>query len=64
MLYDERRIYINGESYLAAGRDARLMQRLADERRLDAATLRRASRAALELLALWKEAGWLHDEFE
>jgi len=40
------------------------MQRLADERRLDAATLRRASRAALELLALWKEAGWLHDEFE
>jgi 50S ribosomal protein L16 3-hydroxylase len=62
MLYDERHVYVNGESWRAAGADARLMQRLADERRLDAAALARASAAALELLASWCEAGWAREE--
>ena len=39
MLYDERRVYINGESYRAGGRDARAMRELADRRRLGAAPL-------------------------
>ena len=60
MMYDARHVFINGESYRAAGRDATLMQRLADQRRLDARDLARASDAALELLSSWCEAGWVH----
>lgn len=60
MVYDARHVFINGESYRAAGRDATLMQRLADQRRLDARDLARASDAALELLSSWCEAGWVH----
>jgi 50S ribosomal protein L16 3-hydroxylase len=62
MLYDERHLYINGESFRAAGRDARLMQRLADQRVLGARDLARASDDALALLGDWCEAGWLHAE--
>jgi 50S ribosomal protein L16 3-hydroxylase len=60
MMYDDRHVFINGESYRAAGRDAALMRRLADERRLGARELARASDAALELLSTWCEAGWAH----
>ena len=60
MMYDEAHIFINGESYRAKGADARLMQSLADSRSLDARQLRKASVAALSLLADWHEAGWLH----
>jgi 50S ribosomal protein L16 3-hydroxylase len=60
MLYDARHIYINGESFRAAGADARLMQRLANQRQLSAKDLARASEGALELLAEWCSAGWLH----
>ncbi len=60
MLYDEHHVYINGESWRAGGRDARLMQRLADGRRLRPADLQRASDEALELLASWCDAGWAH----
>ena len=62
MLYDARHIYINGESFLAGGRDATLMRRLADRRELQARDLARASDGALELLADWCEAGWAHAE--
>jgi 50S ribosomal protein L16 3-hydroxylase len=62
MLYDTRHLYINGESIRASGRDARLMQRLADERMLGARDLARASDDALALLGDWCEAGWLHAE--
>ena len=58
MLYDEAHVFINGESYRAAGRDAKLMHRLADERRLAAADVRRLSTAAHALLVRWAEAGW------
>lgn len=60
MLYDEQRIYLNGESYRAGGRDARAMQALADRRCLDAPAVARLSDAARELLAAWIEAGWIH----
>ena len=60
MLYDERHIYINGESFRAGGRDATLMRKLADQRRLEAGDLRKASDDALELMGDWAEAGWLH----
>ncbi|AVS87820.1 cupin [Paracidovorax avenae] len=60
MMYDARHVFINGESYLAGGRDATLMRRLADQRELIARDLARASEDALELLASWCDAGWVH----
>ena len=60
MLYDDRFVFINGESFRAAGRDATLMRRLADRRRLQADELRRLSADARELLGDWLAAGWLH----
>jgi 50S ribosomal protein L16 3-hydroxylase len=62
MLYDAEHVYINGESYRAAGRDAVLMRRLADERQLAAAELGRASAAARALLGDWCEDGWAHEQ--
>ncbi|MFN4360092.1 MAG: JmjC domain-containing protein [Hylemonella sp.] len=61
MLYDAEHIYINGESYRAAGKDATLMRRLADERTLAASDVTRASAAARELLQAWCEDGWAHE---
>jgi 50S ribosomal protein L16 3-hydroxylase len=60
MMYDTHHVFINGESYRAAGRDATLMRRLADERQLTARELARASNDALELLSSWCDAGWAH----
>ena len=60
MLYDDERIYLNGESYLAAGRDARTMRTLADRRELGAAEIVRSSAAARTLLDAWMQAGWMH----
>jgi 50S ribosomal protein L16 3-hydroxylase len=59
MMYDANHIFINGESYLARGADARLMQRLADHRALYPHELSKASRGALDLLADWHSSGWL-----
>ncbi len=60
MVYDAHHIFINGDSYRAAGRDAALMRQLADQRQLDRAALASASDAALELLSEWCSAGWAH----
>jgi 50S ribosomal protein L16 3-hydroxylase len=60
MMYDAHHVFMNGESYRARGRDATLMQRLADRRELLAGDLRAASPQALELLDEWHSAGWLH----
>jgi 50S ribosomal protein L16 3-hydroxylase len=58
MLYDERFVFVNGEAYRAGGRDATLMRRLADARRLDARSVSGASPAARALLEAWLRAGW------
>jgi 50S ribosomal protein L16 3-hydroxylase len=58
MLYDADHVFINGESYRAGGSDATLMRRLADERRLERADVRRLGVDARELLVRWVEAGW------
>jgi 50S ribosomal protein L16 3-hydroxylase len=60
MLHDRRHVFINGEAWRAAGRDAALMRRLADRRQLEAGELEGASAAALELLRSWCDAGWAH----
>ncbi len=59
MLYDERHVFINGESYRAAGRDARLMRRLADQRWLGPADCARLGEQASGLLDDWLHQGWL-----
>jgi 50S ribosomal protein L16 3-hydroxylase len=64
MMYDERQVFINGESFRAGGRDARLMARLADSRRLAAKQVERLSPAARELLDEWLRQGWLRVEEE
>lgn len=62
MMYDAEHIFINGESYRAAGEDAQLMRQLANTRSLDCKALARASDDALELLSSWCDAGWLHPQ--
>lgn len=59
MMFDARHIFLNGESWLAAGQDARLMRRLADQRCLMPAELGKASDGALSLLQEWIDEGWL-----
>ncbi len=59
MLYDAAHVFLNGESFRASGRDARLMQRLADQRALAAADVARLSAGAFELLSQWTEDGWV-----
>jgi 50S ribosomal protein L16 3-hydroxylase len=58
MMYDDRHVFINGESFRASGRDARLMRVLADERRLSARESSRLSGAAREVVADWIGQGW------
>ncbi|MEP7295729.1 MAG: cupin domain-containing protein [Burkholderiales bacterium] len=58
-LYDERHVFINGESFRASGRDARLMRRLADRRRLTGAEVAALSEGARGLLDDWLADGWL-----
>lgn len=59
MMYDRQHIFLNGESWRAAGADARLMRLLADQRFLSAQELEGASPQALALLNEWCEDGWL-----
>ena len=61
MMFDAQHIFINGESFLAKGRDAALMRRLADNRALDARDVARFSVGATSLLGSWIEAGWIHE---
>ena len=60
MLYDDHHVFINGEAFVAGGRDAKLMQRLADQRQLLAGDVARLSPAAQALVSDWADAGWLH----
>lgn len=59
MMYDQERVYINGESFDAGGRDAELMRDLADNRSLSAQAYRQLSRQARALVQDWLAAGWL-----
>ena len=59
MLYDDLHVFINGESFQAAGRDAKLMRRLADRRMLSARELAALSAPARDLLDDWVAARWM-----
>ena len=60
MMYDEQHVFINGESFRAGGRDARLMRRLADDRSLPAQDAASLSDDAFSLVDEWARNGWLH----
>ena len=62
MMYDAWHVFINGESFRAGGRDAKLMRRLADLRRLTAREMQALGGDARGLVDEWAEAGWLHAE--
>ncbi|MFV0681566.1 JmjC domain-containing protein [Ottowia sp.] len=62
MMYDTHHLFINGESYRASGRDARLLRQLADGRGLSAAQVKALSDGASEFVSQWRQAGWLHDD--
>lgn len=60
MMFDARHVFINGEAFRAGGRDAGLMQRLANQRHLNLAQVSKLSDAARDLLQQWVQAGWVH----
>jgi 50S ribosomal protein L16 3-hydroxylase len=60
MMHDRHHVFINGESFLAGGADARLMHELADRRMLPLQRVLKASSDAQGLMGQWFEAGWLH----
>ena len=64
MLYDDWHVFINGESFQAAGRDATLMRRLADQRLMSARERAALSPPARELLDDWIAAGWILPNLE
>ena len=58
MLYDERHIFINGESFVASGQDAQLMQQLANDRFLVSSDVNLLTEPAKEILDQWCNDGW------
>lgn len=59
MLYDDAQVFINGESWRTAGRDAAVLRRLADQRYLPSQALRRAGGTLREVMVQWARQGWL-----
>ncbi|WP_416548278.1 JmjC domain-containing protein [Limnohabitans sp. DCL3] len=59
MLYDDRHVFINGESFRSGGIDARYLRQLADDRRLSASSCAKLSRSAQAALLDWMSADWL-----
>jgi 50S ribosomal protein L16 3-hydroxylase len=60
MLFDAKHIFINGESFRAAGKDAKLLRKLANEKTLSAVLASQLSDNAAELMQAWWEEGWWH----
>jgi 50S ribosomal protein L16 3-hydroxylase len=59
MLYDVRHVFINGDAVPVRGDAAAVLRRLANDRTLDAPTVRNADRYVQALLAEWFAAGWI-----
>ncbi len=62
MLYDADHVFINGESFNAGGKDAQLMQTLANTRCLGAVEVKRLSAGARALMEDWCAVGWVHPD--
>lgn len=61
MLYDKGHVYMNGESFKAAGKDFGLMRRLANMRQLSGNERRHLSESAAATLNEWVRAGWVRE---
>jgi 50S ribosomal protein L16 3-hydroxylase len=59
MLYDTKHLFINGEGFKVAGRDAVILRQLADERLITGQKIKILSTDAKETLLDWLAAGWL-----
>jgi len=59
MMYDDRHVFINGESFCVGGIDARYLRQLADNRSLSASSCAKLSQAAQVALLDWMSANWL-----
>ena len=62
MLFDGRAIYCNGDSWHAAGADAKILRQLANARCLPRAQVENASAAVQTLLEQWVKQGWANRE--
>jgi 50S ribosomal protein L16 3-hydroxylase len=60
MMYDDRHVFLNGESFRASGPDARWMRQLADHRALGPREVAALSAQARELVEDAVQAGWMH----
>ena len=64
MMYDDRHVFINGESFRVGGKDARLLRELADNRCLTALSCAKLSDAAQVALLDWMSADWVKPDQE
>ncbi len=62
MMYDAGHVYLNGDSWKVAGKDAKLLRTLADQRVLAAGVVAAASVQLQAALAQFIEQGWLHHD--
>ncbi len=60
MSYDAKHMFINGQSFKCAGKDAKLLRKLADERQLEATELRAGSPALVAAMGEFAKEGWLY----
>jgi 50S ribosomal protein L16 3-hydroxylase len=61
VLYDAHHLFVNGESFAVAGRDAQCLRRLADRRELTPDEQRRLSKTAQTIVQQWLSSGWIHE---
>jgi 50S ribosomal protein L16 3-hydroxylase len=59
MMYDDKHLFINGESFQVGGRDAVVLRQLADDRGLTGQKFKILSADAKDALVDWANAGWL-----
>lgn len=59
MMYDDKHVFINGESFKVGGRDALVLRQLADDRAISAQKFKILSADAKDALLDWSCAGWL-----
>jgi 50S ribosomal protein L16 3-hydroxylase len=62
MSYDAKHMFINGQSFICAGKDAKLLRKLADERTISAIELIAGSAALMPAIGEFAKEGWLCGE--
>ena len=59
MAHTARHMFINGESFHVAGRDAVVLRQLADDRTISSQKFKILSTNAKDVMIDWASAGWL-----